>query len=85
MEERMTGEEEKLYGNFFAACRQKFTGLNPRPEFKQVSELRNLNSFTRSNIFKPNFTLRKHVNCDNFEHNKQNGCFWRTTVYHFTK
>ena len=32
----MTEEEKHLYGNFFAACREKFTGLNPRTEFKQV-------------------------------------------------
>ena len=35
MEEQMSKEELNLYGKFFDDCKKKFTGLNPRTEFKK--------------------------------------------------
>ena len=32
----MTREEETLYGEYFSACRQKFTNLNPSPPLGRI-------------------------------------------------
>ena len=41
----MSKEELNLYGKFFADCKKKFTGLNPRTEFKKkLAKLANKNS-----------------------------------------
>ena len=52
MEEQMTVEEKDLYGNFFAACREKFTGLNPRTEFKQVFKPTHSLTYIRNTFFR---------------------------------